>query len=477
MSSSSIPSALISLVGVLRAAGHEVAVFNADLFGAAYASDLDVLKGHDGYIQRLHNDSDPVWEVVRERLAAWKPDVVGVHVKTPSWAAGCRVARIAKEVSPETMTVCGGPHVSCVPEDVRPESGFDYGIAGEGEMALLRLVAASRDCERRGIGGVIRAGGNGDDWASPCEYVQKLDDLPFDGREALMDLDRYDKSGLGAVMTGRGCPFQCQYCASHKIWTRRARFRSPENVAAELQLVKDKYGVTYFEFHDDTFTVNKDRAHRICDLIRGIGDLRWKCTTRADCVDRELAENMRASGCQEVSVGVESGSERILASIQKGETKDDIRNGCEVLRAARIPFVAFIMIGFPTETEAEGWETASFAEALGADSLCGSVVTPYPGTKLYDWAQEAGRLPKKEDWSEYYHQSDGMGLWDLPPDHARSVIRAWFERVEKYNHRPSRLIKRFWSKFRSDPLGALHRSFSLIGGRLGKLAGRKKITA
>jgi len=464
---------LTSLAGALKAAGHTVAVFNADLLGSLYASDLDVLRAHWTYLQRLQDESDPVWRGVPDRLQQWAPDVVGVHVKTPSWASGRMVARIAKDALPSVTTLCGGPHVSCLPSDVGAASEFDYGIRGEGELATMQLLAAVSEEDRVRIPGLIRAR---DESATRldglCPLIENLDELPFNGREALLDIDKYEKLGLGVIMTARGCPFQCEYCASLRTWTRKVRYRSPENVLAEIDYLVRRYGVTYFEFCDDTFTVNKKRAHRICDMIRSRGQsLRWKCTTRADCLDEVLADKMRASGCLEVSVGVESGSPRILERIRKGETTEDIARGCQILRESGIPFVAFVMIGFPTESEDEAWRTFEFAKSLGADSLCGSVVTPYPGTELYSWAKEAGKLPDEPEWRDFYHQSDAMGLWDVPPERARTVINTWFRAIERYNHRTSRLARRFIGKFRSDPIGTMRRSGSVLWRRLTKPLG------
>jgi hypothetical protein len=104
--------------------------------------------------------------------------------------------------------------------------------------------------------------------------------------------------------------------------------------------------------------------------------------------------------------------------------------------------------------------------------LCGSIVTPYPGTALYDWARESGRLPEEQEWREFYHQNEGMGLWDLSAETAGAVIRAWFQGIEAYNHRASRLIRRFASKFRSDPFGTIRRSSSLLRRKMTK-AGAK----
>ena len=142
-SSSSMPLGLTSLAGVLKAAGHSVSIFNADLLGHLYASDLDVLKGQADYEHRLIDEDDPVWRLVRDRIAAWAPDVVGVHVKTPLWMSGCRVAQIAKEILPSVVTIAGGPHVSCMPQDVVDGNSFDCGVMGEGERAMLRLVDGS----------------------------------------------------------------------------------------------------------------------------------------------------------------------------------------------------------------------------------------------------------------------------------------------------------------------------------------------
>ena len=299
--------------------------------------------------------------------------------------------------------------------------------------------------------------------ATATDMIEDLDDLPWDGRESLMDLDKYDLAGLGAIMSARGCPFPCTYCASKRIWTRKARFRSPEHVVGEIRYAMEKYGVKQVQFCDDTFTVNKKRVTRICELLDELGGkVRWSCTTRADCMDASLAVRLHRSGCTDASIGVESGSPRILDRIRKSETREDIAKGCRYLQEAGIQFIAFIMIGFPTETEGEAWETLRFAESLGADSLCGSVVTPYPGTELYDWAAEEGRLPENENWSTFYHQSTGMGLWDIQPERGTEIIARWFEAVEKYNHRKTRLARRFMTKVRSDPWGTLHRASSLV---------------
>lgn len=466
MSSASVHLGLVSVAASLKAAGHEVAVFNPDLFGSPYVSELDVLKANESYMRRLQDVSDPVWLQVRQQIQQFGPDVVGVHVKTPSWTSGCMVARISKEVNPHVLTVCGGPHVTCAPEDVVPASGFDYAIRGEGEKSMTRLIDAGTDESRVGIPGVISSGRksrSNESWT----MIENLDELPLDGRDTLMDMDRYDKLGLGAIMTARGCPSPCTFCASPKIWGRKVRYRSPENVLAEIDLLTRHYGVTYFRFCDDTFTVNRRRVQQICDLlIERHPHVRWTCTTRCDCIDSELLATMKRAGCSGVSVGVESASPRILDAIEKGETREQIAEGCRLLRSIGIPFVTFIMIGFPTETVEEAWETLGFARDLGADSLCGSVVTPYLGTRMYDWALQRNKVPQHHNWREYYHQSGAMGLWDVEPARAKRAIEEWFKQIEIYNQRPSRLLRRFLSQFQDDPLGIVRRAGSVLRRKL-----------
>jgi len=233
---------------------------------------------------------------------------------------------------------------------------------------------------------------------------------------------------------------------------------------AEVDYLTRTYGIHYVKIHDDTFTIDKHRAALICEMLGKRKNLRWSCTTRADCIDLELAKIMAANGCSGVYIGVESGVERILDLIAKGETLDSMRQGCHCLNKAKIPFVAYVMIGFPSETEVEAQKTLEFAVSLGADSLCGSVVTPYPGNALYEWAEENGKIKVTDygDWREYYHQSGERALWDIPPDKAGTTIEAWFKAIEDYNERPSRLIRRFARHFRSDPAGTSHRAFSLL---------------
>lgn len=466
-SSSAISTGLISLAGYLRKIGHDVAVYNPDMAGHLYSSDLDVLRANETYRRRMQDESDPIFQEVRARISLFRPDVVGVHAKTPSWISACRVARIAKELLPGSMTVCGGPHISCMPTDLVPASGFDYGVVGEGEIAFGQLIGSKVE-DRAAIAGLVSASSSLPGKCLPASYVQDLDGLPFDGRELIWDIGQYDKMGLGAVSTARGCPYPCEYCASHKIWTRKVRYRSAANVMQEIDYLKERFGLKYFEFCDDTFTVNTRRAIEICEALCQRDGVRWKCTTRADCLNVELVKRMKKAGCVEVSIGVESGSVRILELIKKKETREEIAAGCKLLKQHGIPIAAFVMIGFPTETEAEAWETIRFATTLGVDSLVGSIVTPYPGTPFYDWALQHGRMPAENDWSGFYHQNQQMGLWDVPPAQARQIICKWFEAIERYNQRGSRLIGRFVSKFRSDPLGAVRKATSFLARKLHK---------
>ena len=428
-----IPLGLSYLASFLKSKGHQVKVFNADFLSSTKSSDKSIFNHYSAYLSRLRNIRDPIWQRVEKEIRDFYPQVVGITLKTGSFVSGCMVANITKGISPEIITVAGGPHATLLPEEVLQEGTFDYVIRGEGEITfaelLEKLEKGEEGKELRGISALK----NGKVIHNPDRtFIENLDNLPFPERDD--HIPSYSPEGLGLIMTGRGCPYACTFCASDKIWKRKVRFRSPENVIQEILFLYRRYGVTHLKFRDDTFTLKKDRVLDICDRIISTGiPITWQCDTRADCIDEEIARKMRQAGCIGASIGVETGSERLLRYIQKGETKESIKRGIRILRKYRINVAIFLMIGFPGETEEEIKETLEFARELSPHHMVLSILTPYPGTKIFQEAIKEGLLsPEKKRWESWFHQSPDMGLFQ-DREKFRELARWVFEEVEKYN--------------------------------------------
>jgi radical SAM superfamily enzyme YgiQ (UPF0313 family) len=247
------------------------------------------------------------------------------------------------------------------------------------------------------------------------------------------------------------------------MWPGAVRFRSTENIIDEIKYIIQEHRTRYFNFRDDTFTANKKRAMEICERILDEQlNIVWRCDTRADSLDEELVRLMKRAGCVQASIGIESGSDRILKLVKKGETTEDIRRGIGLLRKHRIPISAFIMIGFPTETREEALTTLSFAKELRVDTLVLSILTPYPGTEVYDTFRRDGLIPADVDYSDFYHQSPRMGSTSLKGDDYEAFLGEYFSDVRKYNRNPLRLLRRFAIVFANNPRGAIERVMSYL---------------
>jgi radical SAM superfamily enzyme YgiQ (UPF0313 family) len=303
----------------------------------------------------------------------------------------------------------GGTHPTVLPEETIKNEYFDYVVRGEGEYTFLDLVNGVRIVD---IPGLTYINKRGEVVNNPDrEFIEDLDLIPFPSRDLYFNDSRY--MDYGYIMTGRGCPFECSFCASKKVWKGHVRFRSPENVVEEVKHVHNKYGTKLFYFVDDTFTLNKKRTKKICALlIEDNMDISWICDTRVDTIDEELLQLMKESGCVRVKIGVESGSERILKEVKKKITKKLVRDSVSIIKNVGIDLTIYLMIGFPTETQEEMRETLDFARELDPTYYSLSILAPYPGTEIYADAVRSGVKLPKEHWEYFFHQSKDMILTD-----------------------------------------------------------------
>lgn len=298
-------------------------------------------------------------------------DIVGFYSNTPQFPTAMRLAREIRKrnLARKPLYVIGGPHVSGKPEDAAGE--FDVVVAGEGERAFLDVVRAHE-------------AGRVPDPVVRLPYIENISELPFPDRD-LIDIRSYryylDGRLTTTVLTSRGCPFGCNFCANN-AWGKSLRLRTPENVYQELKLLKERYGYGAFMFFDDTMTVNRKRMEGICSLLKEL-DIIYRCFIRSDTVDRGILEAMKGSGCVEVGVGIESGSPRILKIVNKGETVERNMEAVKLCRAAGLRVKGFFIVGLPGENEESLRETIAFLEEADLDDLDVTVYTPYPGSAIY----------------------------------------------------------------------------------------------
>ena len=398
------------IAAVLAENRYEVKIYNADYKNSEnYADQREIFDGYDNYKKTLSNLNHPLWLEVKENIERYTPDIVGITMLTGTYKSAENVGKIAKELNNDIEVVVGGTHPTVLPNETIKNDYFDYVVRGEGEYTFLDLVKGTRIIDIPGLTYLNERGEivhNHD-----REFIEDLDSHPFPSRDLYLNDARY--MDYGYLMTGRGCPFECTFCASKKIWQGRVRFRSPENVVEEVKQVHNKYGTKLFYFVDDTFTLNKKRAQKICKLlIEENLDISWICDTRVDTIDEELLRLMKESGCARVKIGVESGSERILKMVRKKITKKQIREAVSQIKKEGIDLTIYLMIGFPTETKAEMQETLDFARELDPTYYSLSILAPYPGTEIYDALIRSEIKLPKEHWEYFFHQSKDMILTD-----------------------------------------------------------------
>ena len=451
-----IPLGLCSLASHLNRHGHEAWVYNADFNPGRRQAAGSLHEAYRSYQEEFKRLGHRVWELVREKIEQMQPDIVGIHFKSGAIQSVRQVALLARAASPKCLIAVGGPHPSLMPEETASMPEFDIIVRGEGEETLREIADRHPFNLTESIAGTVfrRPDGRLTD-GGPRELIEDLDTLAEPDRDHLVDRELYSDFAYGIIMTARGCPFNCTYCNSHGIWTRRVRYRSAESVVREIAHVRTRFGTQYFNFRDDTFTVARKRTLEICRLLRErVPGIAWRCDTRADCIDEELAWAMRRAGCVQANVGIESGSERILKMIKKGETKEQIVQGIACLRRSRISVSGFIMLGFPTEMAEDVRETMDFATGLKPDFLVLSILTPYPGTEIHKAAREQGLISAEIPYSDYFHQSPRMGLMDIPPEVFEVLRKQVFTQVDAYNRSLARKAHRFFLIFAQNPKAA-----------------------
>ena len=337
------------------------------------------------------------------RISKIKPDVVFLSVFPSSVERAIRLAKACKEIG--AMVVVGGAvaHTN-VAKYYLDRIGADVLVMGEGEFASVELLKkvkvekGKRDIPHwHAIPGLIfynqgKLVNTGDP-----KIIVDLDSLPFPAVH-LLDLGLYNgPTELGffesmgrptvSLMTARGCQFACHFCASANRKGRPVRFRSPENIVAEIEMYVNTCGVRHFCFNDDTFTANIPRVIKLCNLIIETGlskKICWIVQTRAEICTEEMFQKMKAAGCVQVAFGVESGSPKVLTVCNKMLDLDLVRRGVVWAKKAGLRVKTYWQIGLPGEEEADFNMSLNLVKELNPDYVWLSFFTPLPNTKFFE---------------------------------------------------------------------------------------------
>jgi anaerobic magnesium-protoporphyrin IX monomethyl ester cyclase len=331
-------------------------------------------------------------------------DVVGIGTNTSRFPISMKIAKHARAAG--AFVVMGGPHPGYVPEETLATGDVDAVAIGEGEETLLELVRAIEKNEPLDDIAGLAFRRNGEVVTTPDRPIIKdLDSLPFPARE-LLDVHRYRGAMIGDrpvtnLCTSRGCSHNCHFCSSARFWGRRLRVRSAESVLSELEEVYEKYGYRAVAFVDDNFAAIPSRVKAICQGIIDRGwDIWWWCLGRADHIVRnpDMVEMMARAGCRTIYIGVESASNASLAAYDKQSDETTVEKAFAIIRQNGIQIFSSYMLGGLDESHADAEATIELARRLDSNVAQFSILTPYPGTELFEQLKD--RL-RHRNWSRY----------------------------------------------------------------------------
>jgi radical SAM superfamily enzyme YgiQ (UPF0313 family) len=382
-------------------------------------------------------------EEILGQIVRFKPDLVGISLSLFTVRAGKELCAAIAEL-PDIKVCFGGVYASSHFESLLQSTKADYVITGEGEFSLLEL------CEGKAISGVDGlAYVTADNLVvhKPRALIDDLDCLPLPAYDLLPPFSAYKsrirRSPMAAIITSRGCPFNCSYCNSN-VFGKKFRARSPESVISEIELLVREFKVRQIDVLDDNFTLHIPRAERILDLIiekKFDIAINLQNGVRADRVTLPLVKKMKKAGVFKVGFGVESGNRGVLEKIVKGLDLKKVKIANTWFKNERISTSAFFMVGLPYDTEATVEETIQFALDLDPDIANFSIFVPLPETKIFDELRAAGLIDLdlyEEGLSsgflgrEVYYRNVNLSRGKIGELHAKAYRR--------FNLRPRKMI-------------------------------------
>jgi len=338
------------------------------------------------------------------------PDLVGVTCWTIDRNMVWELCAALKKAAPKAFLVLGGPHATIYPEHILKKTHASAVIVGEGEKTFAEFLKALVEGKDLGdVNGMVLRNEDGSVfYTAPRTPIQNIDSIPRPYYAGFRNFKFSHYGGFpplprptAAIISSRGCIFDCNYCASVQFWGRRWRFRSPENVLEEIGWLVENLRVRSIYFFDDNFPANKKRAIAICEgIIKNGWDLQWACCSHVKMMNRELLEVMKASGCVTIDFGVESGSDKILKNTNKRQTRKDIEKAFDLIHKIGILPRAYLMVGCPGEDESTIDETIDLIGRIKPRSSIGAnILWLLPGTAFYEDAVKNGYI-SKDYWLE-----------------------------------------------------------------------------
>lgn len=365
-----------------------------------------------------------------KRVEEFKPDIINFSVSSPCYFRALTLASCAKKINNKIIIVFGGQHPTIAPEEVLSNKDVDFICRGEGDEAIKDLVNSLKD--GKDCSNILNLGGktNGKIYINSVRRLcEDLDVLPVPDRKIIADLFLGSaKIDCMNFITSRGCPHQCSYCINpflQELYKGKGRFvrkRKIKDVIDEIKNSCKEFEIKKIIFSDETFTYNKKYLLEFLSIYKAEIGLPFLCQTRADRLDIEVCRALKDSGCILVSLGIESGNDKIRNEILNRDLKkEDIVNAFKSAHKAGLQVGAFNMIGLPGESEKEIIETINFNRKLKADHPICQLFMPLKGTPIRTLCEEKKIII--EEVNENYATQTFMNT----PDISKNILEAYLK--------------------------------------------------
>ncbi len=335
------------------------------------------------------------------------PKIAGISAVTITVARAFRIAEQIKQIDENVKTIIGGVHVTAIPNEALAKKSIDIVVRGEGEATLLELYQKIKRNENyeKILGISFRRGGRFiHNSGRPKLPVEEIPPFPYH----LFDEFAHLYKDFNGVISSRGCPYDCIFCSQRIITGRTVGFFPVERVINDIKLLVDKYKAKYINFLDDNFCISRKRLNELLDAIIESGYQKKTCfcaQVRADTVTPEIMKKLKESNVTQLNLGMESGSDRLLEVLRKRQKVEDNVRAIKIAAEYKVPVMACLIFGLPTETRGERLKTAKLIRSLPLSSARFNIAIPYPGTELYEIAKRENALNIDKGWKNFSVQS------------------------------------------------------------------------
>jgi radical SAM superfamily enzyme YgiQ (UPF0313 family) len=383
------PMGLAYISAYVEKFGHETKIIDLYHFGGGHIDEQQGYVKASATISHIIRNDKP-YDVMGE-IEKYNPDVIGMYLGTISYYEGTKLALEIKQKYPNTPIMVGGPHAIELPETLTPY--FDYVVCGEGERAAMDII------EGKAEKGIVRRANIDDINLLPLPDFRHFIHKPYNWE---LEMFENEINPVITINSTRGCPFSCMFCG---VANTKFRGIDADRLVNYIGGLVDSYGAEGIYFREDNFTVQPKRVEKFCDLLISENlNINWACESRVNNLSPKLIEKMAKSGCVGLYIGTESGSERMLKYMRKGETKEDFIEKLPIIHANGLTTYTTWVFGLPTETEKDRDDTRRFIDLLKPTTADTFVYLGQPGSDFY----------KMLDTTETYEFKEKNGLFYVP---------------------------------------------------------------